>query len=94
MEELITKAINGDTNAYNDLINMVSNELYKIACIRLNNNIEDVNDVLQETILKGYLHLSELKEKEYFRTWIVKILINECNNLYIKQCKEQNILNK
>lgn len=82
MEELIDKTINGDSNAYLTLINLILSDLYKIARTRLN-NVEDVNDAIGETILKSYKHLHKLKHKKYFKTWIIKILINECNNIDI-----------
>lgn len=93
MEGLIIKSIKGDVNAYRQLIDLVSDELYRIALIRLG-NIDDVNDVIQETLFKAYKNLHNLKQKEYFRTWIVKILINECNNLFIRQKKEYETINK
>ena len=43
---------------------------------------EDVADVLQETVLNAFEHLPELKNARYFKTWLVRILINNCNSLY------------
>lgn len=38
MEELINKVINGNSNAYKELIGMVERELYYIAKIKLHND--------------------------------------------------------
>ena len=59
----------------------MQDELYKIAKIRLKND-DDVFDVIQDTMLSAYKSLKKLKHNEYFKTWIIKILINECNKIH------------
>ena len=41
-------------------------------------NEHDAVDVVQETILKAYEKISTLKEPAYFKTWLIKIVINTC----------------
>lgn len=41
-------------------------------------NEHDAIDVVQETILKAYEKISTLKEPAYFKTWLIKIVINTC----------------
>ncbi len=93
MEELIEKAIHGDKDAYVNLINSIKSDLYRVAQARLN-NIDDINDAIHETILKSFKHLKHLKNKSYFKTWIIKILINECNNIYKSNYKQFWIFDK
>lgn len=38
----------------------------------------DCEDAVHEAILKAYEKLDTLREEKYFRTWITRILINEC----------------
>lgn len=38
----------------------------------------DCEDAVQNAILKAYEKLDSLREEKYFRTWITRILINEC----------------
>lgn len=57
-------------------------------------NIEDINDAINETILKSYKNLKKLEHKEYFKTWIIKILINECNIIYNDNSKQLDIAKK
>ncbi|MFT3985895.1 MAG: sigma-70 family RNA polymerase sigma factor [Lachnospiraceae bacterium] len=45
-------------------------------------NEEDVADVMQQTILDAYEHLPELKKNKYFKTWLLRILINNCTEIY------------
>ncbi|MCI9286475.1 MAG: sigma-70 family RNA polymerase sigma factor [Clostridia bacterium] len=81
MEELILKAKNGDKVAFTELILQIKEQLYKIAKLRVKND-DDVFDVIQETMIVAYKSLKKLKHDQYFKTWIIKILINECNKFY------------
>jgi RNA polymerase sigma-70 factor (ECF subfamily) len=38
----------------------------------------DCEDVVQEAILKAYLKRDSLREVKFFKTWLTRILINEC----------------
>lgn len=42
-------------------------------------NENDSKDAVQAAILSAYEKLSTLKKDEYFKTWLVRILINVCN---------------
>ena len=86
MEELIKSALDGNKDSYVALIKSIETELFKIASSQLN-NIDDVNDAIQETILNSYSKLHTLKNYNYFKTWIIRILINECNKFYRNQKK-------
>jgi RNA polymerase sigma-70 factor, ECF subfamily len=46
---------------------------------------DDCADAVQESILKAWARLHTLKREEYFRTWVIRILINECKNARKKQ---------
>lgn len=41
-------------------------------------NDQDCQDAVQETIVKAFTNLRQLKKDRYARTWLVRILINEC----------------
>ncbi|WP_330383772.1 MULTISPECIES: RNA polymerase sigma factor [Romboutsia] len=42
---------------------------------------QDCEDAVQGAILKAYDKLNTLKEEKYFKTWLIRILINECYSL-------------
>ena len=48
---------------------------------------EDADDAVQETTLAAYEHFHRLKNKEAFRPWIFKILVNRCK----KSLKRRNL---
>ncbi len=98
MEELVEKAKNNDKKAFSELIMAIEKELYIIARTRLKND-DDIGDAIQETIYKSYKNIKKLRDNSIFKTWIIKILINECNNIYKKKRKysisyEENEMDK
>lgn len=48
-------------------------------------------DLVDEAIYKGYLKRKSLREMEYMETWMIRILINLCNNHYKKFSKVNGI---
>ena len=42
---------------------------------------QDCADAIQETIVKAFSKIDTLKNDKYARTWLIRILINECYNL-------------
>ncbi len=88
MEELIEKAKGGDKEAFVNLMLLLEKDLYKIAKLRLGNN-DDIYDAVQKTILIAFKSIKSLKKPQYFKTWIIKILINETNNIYRQNSKRK-----
>lgn len=85
MEEilLVKRAIKGDRAAFENLINMYFDRLYKEAYLRCKYE-EDAKEIVQETIYKAYKNIKSLKEPKYFKTWLSKILINVSNDYMSK----------
>lgn len=81
MSILVKKAQQGDADAFIELIERNKMTLQRVAYGYFRSE-EDVADVIQETILHAFEHIRELKKPEYFRTWLVRILMNNCNRVY------------
>ena len=79
-EILIRKAKKGDKDAFCRLIDENVQSMYKVAAAYLKND-EDVADAIQDTILSCYENLKSLKQNRYFKTWMLRILINKCKNI-------------
>lgn len=77
MTDLMNRARENDPDAYGELIRGMENTLYRIARSYLNHD-EDAADAIQETVLIGWRKLHTLKEPQYFKTWLIRILIREC----------------
>ena len=54
-------------------------------------NDDDALDCIQEAILQAYISIKDLRQDEYFKTWLIKILINKCNALLKKNKKILNL---
>ncbi len=53
--------------------------MFRVAFAILRNRT-DCEDAAQNAVLKAYTNLDTLKERRYFRTWLIRILKNECMN--------------
>lgn len=47
----------------------------------------DCADAVQEAIVKAFSRIDQLKKDRYARTWLIRILINECHNIARKSGK-------
>lgn len=63
----------------------VYKDMYRLAYYYMG-NAEDAEDAVQETALAAYEHFHRLKNKEAFRPWIFRILVNRCK----KSLKKRN----
>ncbi len=80
MDLLIKKAQKGDEEAFIKVVDEYMCQMYKIAKSRLKSE-ESIGDAIQETILAAFTNIKQLKEPRYFKTWLIKILINKCNDI-------------
>ncbi len=55
---------------------------------------DNVQDAIQNTILNAYLNIEKLRNSKYFKSWITRILINECNRIYRNSKKDEKLLEK
>lgn len=58
----------------------MQDKLYRIACGQLRIP-QDREDAVQEAILRAWRMRGSLRQEEYFETWLIRILINECRNI-------------
>lgn len=83
MNNLIKKAKKGNEEAFFKLIEDNKVSLYKAAKAILNND-DDIADAIQETVIAAYKNIKSLKNDDYFKTWLTKILINKCKDIIAK----------
>jgi RNA polymerase sigma-70 factor (TIGR02954 family) len=76
-EELVIAAQSGDNDAFYSLVSSYSENLYNIAYCYLKDQQEAL-EAVQETTCRAYVKLKKLKQPQYFKTWLTKILINYC----------------
>lgn len=83
MEELIRRAQAYDGDAFVELMERHKQSMFKIALSYLKRE-EDAADAVSETILDCFEHLDSLREPRYFSTWMVRILLNNCQGIWKK----------
>jgi RNA polymerase sigma-70 factor (ECF subfamily) len=75
--EIIQNVLSGNCQAFELLIRKHNPYLYRIGK-SFGYNHQDVEDLMQETFLKAYEGLRKLRNSEYFKTWLNRIMLNEC----------------
>ena len=83
----VKRAKCGDKDAFCNLIRINKTSMYRVAKSILNKE-EDVEDAISEAILKAYKNIKSLKDESLFKTWLIRIVINESNTTYKKRSKE------
>lgn len=75
--EIVGKVLDGELALYEILIRRNNPFLYKIGrsygCSH-----EDTQDLMQDTFIDAYLNLSKFENRSSFKTWIIRIMINNC----------------
>ena len=84
--KLVEKAAKGNREAFGELIIMHQEYLYKLAYMYTKNE-QDALDAVQECAMRAMISMDKLREPQYFKTWITRILIN---SIYRAQQKYRN----
>lgn len=93
MEGIIESIQEGDEIAFKQLTQKVENDLYRVAKTRLEDD-DDIKDAIQNTMIITYKNAKKIKDIKCFKTWMIHVLINECNKIYNKNMKNNDIFNK
>lgn len=76
-ETLIQKAKMKNSDAFTELMKSQMQSMYRTAKAILMND-EDAADAIQDTLLICWEKINQLKVDRYFKTWMTRILINNC----------------
>ncbi|MEI2665728.1 sigma-70 family RNA polymerase sigma factor [Rossellomorea sp. LJF3] len=74
-EKKVKKARKGDEKAFQELIDLEKNKLYRMAFVYVKNE-DDALDIVHDAIYKAFISIKSLKNPQYFSTWLSRILIN------------------
>ncbi|MCA1057736.1 sigma-70 family RNA polymerase sigma factor [Rossellomorea aquimaris] len=84
--KLVEKAIKGDKKAFAQLIEEEKVKLYRTAFLYTKDK-DDSLDIVQDSIYKALISIKNLKEPNYFSSWLMRILINSSLD-FIKKKKK------
>jgi len=76
-EEAVRRFLDGDEEAFNQLVRLVERRVYSFAW-RFLGNREDAQDATQDTFLSVYRALPALRDPGSFPTWLYRIALNTC----------------
>jgi RNA polymerase sigma-70 factor (ECF subfamily) len=86
VETDVKLAQKGDREAFVRLVRQFEGSLYRVASPILKKD-EDCADAIQDTVLSAYRSIHKLKEPSFFKTWLIRILINQCKRILNKRNK-------
>src|SRR5205809_4217146 len=75
--EIIQQILEGDLALFEILIRRNNAALYKIGR-SYNYNHQDTQDLMQDSFVDAYSNLKKFEQRSSFKTWIIKIMLNNC----------------
>ena len=75
--EIIERILKGEKSLYEIIVRRFNPVLYKIGR-SYNYNHEDTQDLMQDTFIDAYKSLSQFEGRADFKTWIIRIMLNNC----------------
>lgn len=96
----VRKAKKGNQKALNKLLKSHYSRIYTLAYSYVKNESDSL-DVVQEAAFRAATKLPQLRQEEYFSTWLNRIVMNEAKRLLVRrkrdednQVKDDSILEK
>ena len=87
-QDLVTRAQQGDTRAFDALILKYGDKLYGLV-YHMTSHKEDTHDLLQEIFARAYQSLGKFRGNSTFYTWIYQIAVNLTLN-FLKKKKRRS----
>lgn len=75
--EIAERILKGEHSLYEIIVRRYNPYLYKVGR-SYNYNHEDTQDLMQETFIDAYKNLSQFQGRSNFKTWIIRIMLNNC----------------
>ncbi len=88
--ELVRRAQGGDVAAYEELVRTHQQRVFAVVGGILRRR-EDVEDVVQQVLIKAYFSLRRFDLRSAFGTWLYKISVNECWD-YLRKKKVRRLV--
>ena len=67
----------GDSAAFNELFGRFERKLRAFLLYKSSDSKFEVDDLMQETYVKAFLHIGQYQQQAEFSTWLLRIAINE-----------------
>lgn len=80
IEQLVRRSKKRNPDAFTELMQLHEKDMYRTASAILPQDA-DIADAIQETILTVWEKIDTLQKNRYFKTWMIRILINKCKDI-------------
>jgi RNA polymerase sigma factor (sigma-70 family) len=88
-EEIVTRARNGDLDAYQLLVTRHTASAFRTAALLGAGS--EAEDVIQEAFVKAYRKLPAYRGDSTFRSWLLAIVANETRNLHRSRSRRHGL---
>ena len=89
--ELVARVLDGDARAFAALAERHHDGCARLAW-RLLGHRQDAEDAIQEALLRAYQGLGRYREQDQFRSWLYRILVNQCRTLARRRTRQQRLI--
>jgi RNA polymerase sigma-70 factor (ECF subfamily) len=87
-EPLVSRAQEGDTAAFEELVRLTYGDVYNLA-IKLTGNEADANDVVQDTYVRAFRGLRRFRGDAAFSTWLYRIASNCASSFMSRRSRQR-----
>ncbi|MBI1796422.1 MAG: RNA polymerase sigma factor [Candidatus Eisenbacteria bacterium] len=77
---LIARVLDGDAGAFTVIVDRYHGDCSRFA-LRMLGHRQDAEDAVQDAFLGAYRGLARYRERQTFRAWLYRILINRCRSV-------------
>lgn len=87
--QLVRKSLDGDIESFGELVKEYRQTVHALCYYRIG-DFQYAQDLVQETFLKAYLSLSQLRDSDRFSSWLYRIASNNCN-MWLRKRSEKTL---
>ncbi|UCF14017.1 MAG: RNA polymerase sigma factor [Phycisphaerales bacterium] len=88
--KLVAACRDGDCSAYASLVKSYSGRIFAV-CYGILGNTHDAEDVAQQTLLRGFANIRQIRRNESFGAWISRIARNLCVDFLRRQKRRRSL---
>ena len=77
LEQLVTRALQGDQQAFSDIVDQYSTLMLRTASMIVGDH-DIAEDVVQDAFIQAWHHLADLRQAGALRPWLMRIVVNQC----------------
>ena len=88
MNELVSRVINGDKQAFEAIYQATYRHVY-YTCMSFLKNEQNAQDIMQDTYITALTHMQQLANPDRILAWLNRIAVNKCKTFLAKYMPEE-----